>query len=826
MNKISLYISILATITLSACSVHYVNEREEAVVNRANMILTAMTLEEKVGQIIQADISAVTPDEARKYNLGAILNGGNSAPNGKITAPPKAWITLADKFWRASTDTTDGGVGIPVLWGTDAVHGHNNLQSATIFPHNSGLGATHDPELIKKIGEITASEIRATGIDWTFAPTLAVARDDRWGRTYESYSENPDLVAQYAKAMILGLQGNYKNKDFLKNSHVIATAKHFIGDGGTQFGIDRGDTIGDIASLIKIHGAGYGPAFKAHVQTVMASFSSINGEKIHGSKTILTNVLRGQMGFDGFVIGDWNGHAEVPNCTPEDCLAALNAGIDMYMAPNSWKGLYESLLSHAQSGELDMARLNEAVTRILKVKIRAGLFEAGLPSERMSTNPDMLGKVENRSVARQAVRKSIVLLKNQHSILPIKPGQNVLVTGSGANSMQQQTGGWTLSWQGDGNDNEDFKTGETIFSGIQRALSARGGKATFSPDGTYKIKPDVAIVVYGEKPYAEYRGDRSDLVFEFQDGKNLALIKSLKEQNIPVISIFLTGRPLWVNPHINASDAFVVAWLPGTEGGGIADVLIARKDNTPEYDFRGKLSFSWPANGIGIPINTPNDPNVLFPYGYGLTYADKPKIELLPENSGVVSGTLFDGKVFSRGEATNGFKLYLGDSSNWNTPATTLNRKSLGGGITIKRTDFKAQEDSQTISWSGSGLASFSIRPRRPINLTQLGNPKTLVLTLQWRIDNPVISPLHLSIECGEGCGSTLDISTLLINVDDEEWITTEIPVRCFVQSGLLPEQISTAIKISSKAKAQISLYAITYNKAVKTTPPCPPFVN
>lgn len=807
MNKLVSTLAIAAILSLSGCKAGVPNS------NLADLdvqdILLQMTLEEKIGQIIQADIASVSPDDLKTYNLGSILNGGNSAPGGGVTAAPEEWLALADAFWIASTDKSDGGLGIPALWGTDAVHGHNNLQNATIFPHNSGLGATHNPDLIRKIGDVTAQEIRATGIDWTFAPTLAVARDDRWGRAYESYSEGPELVAKYSSAMVEGLQGIRGSDNFLVGENVIATAKHFIGDGGTQFGIDKGDTIGDLNDIIELHGAGYPPAIDAGVQTVMASFSSINGEKMHGSEYLLNKVLREDMGFTGFVVGDWNGHAEIPGCTATDCPAALEAGIDMYMAPDSWKELYESLLGHAQSGGLDLTRLDEAVTRILEVKKRAGLFEASRPSLRAGADLTKLGSPEHTSIARQAVRESLVLLKNSGSLLPLNPSKNILVVGSGANSMQQQTGGWTLSWQGDDNSNEIFETGETVFAGIERAVSENGGSAVYSEDGSVIGQPDVAIVVFGEQPYAEYRGDRSDVVFEFSDGENIALIKSLKARNIPVVSVFLTGRPMWVNPHINQSDAFVVAWLPGTEAGGVADVILAKKDGTPNHDFKGKLSFSWPENGSGEPINKPNEQGVLYPYGYGLTYAQAAAFETLSEDPGIAdSVAAFNGQIISRGDANTPFKLYLGDSSNLNTPISALSGASLGGGISIRGTDYKAQEDSRIIDWSGNGKATASISSKRAIDLSNLGDIDDLALQLEWRLDNAPMGAMSASMGCGDGCGGEIDISDLVQQMPVGQWTVSNISLSCFVKAGLEPESVNTAISLTTTTKATLALHA------------------
>jgi beta-glucosidase len=806
-------LALAACVALSSCiSLETSRQREAAtseqvIEARAQSILSRMSVEEKVGQIIQADISSVTPDEVRQYNLGSVLNGGNSAPGGGEVAEPEAWIALADAFWEASTDTSDGGAGVPVLWGTDAVHGHNNLQYATIFPHNSALGATHNPALIEQIARVTAREVRATGLDWTFAPTLAVARDDRWGRTYESYSENPEQVAEYADAMVRGLQGSPGDDGFLQGEFVIATAKHFIGDGGTELGIDKGDTRGEWDEILRIHGAGYRPAIDAQVQTIMASFSSVNGEKMHGAQSLLTDVLRGELGFTGFVIGDWNGHAEVPGCTATRCPQALNAGVDMYMAPDSWRELYHSLLEDVASGVIPMERLNEAVLRILRVKIRTGLLDAPRPSARTATRPDLLGHSDHRQIARRAVRESLVLLKNEGSILPFAPDATVLVAGSGANSMQQQTGGWTLNWQGVDNANDEFVYGQTIYEGIAEVLRSGGGRAILSETGESNERPDVAIVVFGEDPYAEYLGDRTDLVYEFSDGANLRLIRSLRARGIPVVSVFLTGRPLWVNPLLNASDAFVVAWLPGTEGGGVADVLFAGADGRPRHDFRGRLSFSWPAQGSGRPINDANDAGVLFPFGYGSTYAERSAWVALSEDSGTAP-PVFTGRILERGNAAAPFRLYLGDSSSANAPVTGGVAQSVGGAVQIRALDYRAQEDARELTWLGSGEGVVKLTSGRPLEVSGMGDARALALEIEWRINEAPQGDFFLAMGCGDGCEGRLPVAAHLRAHADRAWRVTQFPLQCFVDAGLDVRRLTTGLALVSDSPAQVVLHA------------------
>ena len=583
-------------------------------------VLAEMTLAEKIGQMVQAEISDVSIDEVRQYDLGSVLNGGGSWPNGRNSSVAD-WVALADSLFEASTDTSDGGVGIPLIWGTDAVHGHNNVIGATIFPHNIGLGATNNPSLMRQIGEVTALEVAATGIDWVFAPTLAVVRDDRWGRTYEGYSEDPQIVRAYAGEVVTGLQGD--DTDRFGPAHVIATAKHFIGDGGTQNGIDQGNTVITETELRDIHAQGYFSALGAGAQTVMASYNSWNGSKLHGNDHLLTDVLKEQMGFDGFVIGDWNGHGQVPGCSDDQCAQAIMAGVDMIMVPFAWQQFIENTIVQVQNGTIPMSRIDDAVTRILRVKMRAGFTDKVKPSARTHANNNaLIGSAAHRAVARQAVRESLVLLKNSDNILPLSPNANVLVAGSGANDIGKQSGGWTISWQGVQNANGDFPGGTSIYSGIQSVVNAAGGTSRLSVSGNFSgTTPDVAIVVFGEPPYAEGVGDLTNIEYQSGNKSDLALLESLRAKGIPVVSIFLTGRPLWVNSELNASNAFVAAWLPGSEGGGIADVIFKNSAGDINYDFSGKLSFSWPKRSDQLILNRNDvDYDPLFAYGFGLTY--------------------------------------------------------------------------------------------------------------------------------------------------------------------------------------------------------------
>jgi beta-glucosidase len=603
---------------------------------RIDRLLAHLTPEQKAGQLIQADIGSITPDDLRHFPLGSILNGGNSSPHDDKLVAPSEWLSLADRFYDASV-APPGSAGIPILWGTDAVHGHNNIPGATIFPHNIGLGAARDPQLIRRIGEITALEMRVTGLDWAFSPTVAVARDARWGRTYESYSENPQLVRQYAAAMVTGLQGSPGTPQFLDGVHVLATPKHFLGDGGTA-GHDQGNNTASERQLRDIDAAGYQAAILAGAQTVMASYSSWQGMKMHGNHALLTEVLKGRMAFDGLIVSDWNGHAQLPGCTPGSCAAALNAGLDMLMAPDSWRELYANTLAQARAGEISAARLDDAVRRVLRVKLRAHLDIEGRPSSRpFAGRYELLGAEAHREVARQAVRESLVLLKNRNHLLPLSPHARVLVAGDGADNIAKQSGGWTIDWQGT-EPNQYFPHAESIYAGIARCVSAGGGTAELSPAGEFHTRPDIAIVVFGENPYAEYAGDIASLEYSPGDKHDLALLRRLRAADVPVVAVFLSGRPLWVNAEMNAADSFVAAWLPGPQGGALADVLFQDPAGSMHYEFSGRLPFSWPRSPRAPAADGLAGEPPLFPFGYGLTYADDGYLGRLPESAPVASG--------------------------------------------------------------------------------------------------------------------------------------------------------------------------------------------
>ena len=774
--------------------------RDAEMEQRINDLMAKMSLEEKVGQLIQPDINDVTPEQVREFNLGSILNGGGSAPDKNLRNTPESWLALADEFWEASTDTSDGGVGIPTIWGTDAVHGHSNIVGATLFPHNIGLGAANDTDLMYEIGRITALEILTTGLDWTFAPTIAVVRNDRWGRTYEGYSEDPRIVAAYAPRIVEGIQGRFGTEEFLGEDRIIATAKHFVGDGGTKNGKDQGDNQSTEAELRDIHAVTYPPAIAAGTQTVMASYNSFHGEKMHGMKSMLTDVLVGRMGFDGFVVGDWNGHGQVKGCNNQSCPEAFNAGLDMFMVPNDWKALYLNTIEQVQSGVISQQRLDQAVARILRVKMRAGIFDAPKPSERKyAGNWELLAAPEHRAIAREAVRKSLVLLKNENSILPLSAAANVLVAGDAADNIGKQSGGWSLSWQGTGNTNEDFPNATSIFSGIQEALETNGGSAILSEDGDWSTKPDVAIVVFGEDPYAEGVGDRANVDYAPDDG--LDLLKKFKKAGIPTVSIFISGRALWVNPELNVSDAFVAAWLPGSEGGGIADVLIVDADDNPRFDFTGRLSYSWPATAGQVEVNIGDDDyHPLFAYGHGLSYAQSASVPQLSENPGLFDiDTDNSVELIERGKTTGAWRLHLRDADG-ETNITDVRGASPAGQLEVVPADNEIQEDTFIASWNGS--ASLIIEGA-PVNFQQQVD-EDQVLEIIYRVLNAEVSKASLAM--GQG---VLDVTAPLKAQATTGWQTSRTRLSCFIDEGAQMDLITKPLIIAVEGSLKLQIASV-----------------
>jgi beta-glucosidase len=592
---------------------------------QVRQLLAKMTLDEKIGQMIQPELGPMlqNPEDMQKYFVGSVLSGGNGdPPEGNLV---EAWTNMYDRLQKEAMKTR---LGIPILYGVDALHGHNNVLGAVVFPQNIGLGCTRDPVLVEKIGRITAEEVRATGIQWTFAPCVTVPQDIRWGRTYEGFSEDPALVRTLGEAAVRGLQSN----DLSNPLSILACAKHYVGDGGTSpraagpdgvapagFGssarvrLDQGDTKVDEATLRRIHLPGYIAAIQAGVGTIMPSYSSWNGVKCSASKRLLTEILKQELGFQGFLISDYNAIGQIkPGDFKGSIEISINAGMDMAMEPTNYRDFFNNLKALVNAGKVPMSRIDDAVSRILRVKFAMGLMDKNRPQLADRKLYNTFGSAGHRLVAREAVRKSLVLLKNENKALPMsKQAPRIHVAGKSADNIGNICGGWTVDWQGQtGN---VAPGGTTILDAIRYAAPQRT-RVTFSQDGTGAKGATVGVVVIGERPYAEGVGDRGDLSLDKDDVQAVA---NMKKAGIPVVVVLISGRPMIINDVLPQADAFVAAWLPGTEGQGVADVLFG------DYKPTGKLSFSWPRSNGQLPlnINGPKDKyDPLFPYGYGLSY--------------------------------------------------------------------------------------------------------------------------------------------------------------------------------------------------------------
>ncbi len=773
-------------------------ESADAIESRITALISKMTVEQKVGQMVQPEIQEISYEDVKRFHIGSVLNGGGSFPDEEKSSSIDDWLVMADNYYKASTDTSNGGTGIPLIWGTDAVHGHNNVIGATLFPHNIGLGAANDPQLMRKIGEVTAREVAVTGIDWVFAPTVAVVKDNRWGRSYEGYSDDAAIVRSYAGEIVSGIQG-VGNELRGNNQKVIGTAKHFIGDGGTFGGVDQGNTVLSLDQLLEQHGQGYISAIDAGVQTVMASFNSWNGDKLHGQQFLLTDVLKGQLGFDGFVIGDWNGHGQVPGCDDEQCAQSIIAGVDMIMVPQSWLPFLKNTIAQVKSGEISMARIDDAVRRILRVKIRAGLFEKGAPSTReIAGKADIIGSAEHRAVARDAVRKSLVLLKNQNKLLPLKGAQHVLVTGDGADNIGKQNGGWTITWQGTENENSDFPGATSIYTGLEQAVNNIGGSTELSEDGSWQKKPDVAVVVFGEEPYAEGVGDVKSLIYRNGIKSDLALLKSLKEKNIPVVAVFLTGRPLWMNAEINNSDAFVVAWLPGTEGGGIADVLVADSKGAPRYDFAGRLSFDWPNAEVNAANHELPVADALLKRGQGLSYGDKELLAVNLNEKPLLDTAKVESVVFS-GSTREPWRTFVGDAGNWQKLVSGKKTSSNYGKLTVTTVDGAVQEDSRLIEWAGGNESQFYWQADSLVDLTSLRDEGAAMVMI-FKVDKHPKGKVTMRMDCGWPCRGEMNLTRIFRAIPEGRPVRLGIPLSCFEKVGVdLTRVTSPFVLVSGK---------------------------
>jgi beta-glucosidase len=582
---------------------------------QVNALLAQMTLDEKVGQMTQAEQGELPKDlsDVDGLFLGSVFSGGNSDPSPANTV--QDWTEMYDRLMARSLKTR---LKIPILFGIDAVHGHSNVVGATIFPHNVALGATRNAKLVEEVHRLTALEVRATGIQWTFAPCVTVPQDIRWGRAYEGFSEDPALVAELGAAAVRGLQGT----NLADPLRILACAKHFAGDGGTVWGtgrpeangprrpLDQGDVTLDEPDFKRIHMQGYVSALKQGVGTIMPSYNSWKGVKASASERLLTGILKKEMGFEGFVISDYNALDDIPGDFRSDIKTSINAGMDMVMVPAKYKEFYRLLKSLAESGEVPMARIDDAVRRILRVKFAMGLMDPKrnqLADRKLQAS---VGSAEHRAVARQAVRESLVLLKNDKKLLPIAAtAKRIHVAGVGANDIGIQAGGWTITWQGQAG---PVTKGTTILDGLKAAVKS-GTTVTYAADGSGAAGADLAVVVVGERPYAEMFGDTTDLAINKDD---LAALAAVKASGVPYVVVVLSGRPVILGDIATSAGAIVAAWWPGTEGQGVADVL------TGAYKPTGKLAFTWPKSVAQLPLNkqSKNAADALYPFGFGLSY--------------------------------------------------------------------------------------------------------------------------------------------------------------------------------------------------------------
>ena len=776
--------------------------KDPAIESRITQILSQMTLAEKIGQMTQPEIKFITPEQVRRYYIGSVLNGGGSWPAQNKHAVVGDWLALAEAYHRASM-STDAKVQIPVIWGTDAVHGNSNVRGATLFPHNIGLGAAHDPELIERIGEATGRATRATGIGWVFAPTLAVAQDPRWGRTYESFSSDGALVREYAVVYIRGLQGRFND-----DGNVVATAKHYIGDGATEQGRDQGESVVTRTEMINVHGQGYFGALGAGAQTVMASFNSwndfasgVNHGKMHGSHALLTEALKDKMGFDGFVVSDWNGIAQVPGCINASCPQAINAGIDMAMVPEDWEAFIANTTRQVGSGEIPLARIDDAVTRILRVKLRAGLF-GQKPSDSRHA-----GKAEallDRELARRAVRESLVLLKNEAGVLPLKRDQRILVIGKSADSYANQSGGWSLTWQGTENVNADYLHADTVLAALRETTGK--DRVVFSETGK-GVDPasfDVVVAVIGETPYAETNGDivASDtLAHSRRHPEDLQALQTAAASGKPVVTVLFSGRPLYANDLINLSQAFVAAWLPGSEGMGVTDVLFAGAGSNSAHDFRGRLSFSWPNDPCPAPANRPDPARPpLFALGYGLSYASPGSVPQLPLSDVTSCGAAVVLPIFKSAD-TFPFSLHLAAADEERLLGADLNATvrwpEAKPALQVRTVQVNTQQDAKEVTWLAP--ARLFARNSARNNLTSLASAGG-ALQFDVHLVQAATTPVGVTMGCGPGCGATVDLTSTLAKLAPGQKHTITVPLACFAKHGADLSGVETPFAISADA--------------------------
>ncbi|MBN1542313.1 glycoside hydrolase family 3 C-terminal domain-containing protein [candidate division KSB1 bacterium] len=751
----SFILVFLGTISVLTAQSPLYLDPSASVDDRVNDLLSRMTLEEKVGQMTQADNLAIKNlEDIKTFFLGSVLSGGGSDPDEGDD--PISWANLYDRLQQKALETR---LKIPLIYGIDAVHGHNNVTDAVIFPHNIGLGATRNPDLIEQASRVTAIEIAATGIDWTFAPCLAVPRDERWGRTYEGFGETPKVVEMLAGASVKGFQRDSLNHP----TSIVACAKHFIGDGGTIGGQNTGNTVLTEEELRSIHLPGYLKALENDVKTIMASYSSWNGEKLHGHKYLLTDVLKKELEFKGFIVSDWMGIDRLPGDYTSDIETAINAGIDMVMVPNEYATFFTSLVSLVEQNRVTLARIDDAVKRILKVKFELGLFERPLADRSLLP---LIGSKDHRAVARQCVRESQVLLKKNDTILPLaKKDIKILVAGKHADDIGLQCGGWSIEWQGASGAITD---GTTVLEGLRKV--APDVEFVFDADGNFKTcDADYAIAVIGEQPYAEGAGDTNDLTI---NQAQIHLVHKLKKMGLPVITLLISGRPMIINPVLHDSDLLIASWLPGTEADGIAEILFG------DYAPTGLLPMTWPKSMEQIPINYGDDDySPLFQYGFGITdisdsQAGTPPIfqsAMLTKNG--YSLELAFNKSMSLDDATNArFEVIKNNS----TPVEVKSYKLSDLNdriIELLLEDEISKDDDLTVSYVGGNLSSRDGGNLAPFPHQSVINFRQVMLAehqLPGRIEaEDYINMFGVQTEITSDAGGGLNVGW----IDDGDWV-------------------------------------------------------
>ncbi|BCJ45985.1 1,4-beta-D-glucan glucohydrolase [Actinoplanes ianthinogenes] len=790
-------------------------------------ILAQMTVEEKLGQMIQPDLVELTVEDVEAYKIGSALNGAGRWPGNDRRAGAREWTDALDGFWAAAERAyRDRPFRIPFMWATDAVHGHNNVYGATVFPHNIGLGAARDPDLLHRIGVATAREIVATGMDWTFAPTVTTPRDRRWGRTYEGYSEDPEIVDPYARAMVRGLQGDAG--ELRTDTRVIACAKHWVADGGTFEGEDRGIARCDEDILRNVHAAGFLAAIEAGAQSVMASYSGWIGsgrveERVHGSEYLL-NVLKDKLGFDGIVVGDWDAHPYVAGCTQGDANNVIKAGVDILMISTreKWQSVHRTALAAIRSGDIPMARVDDAVRRILRVKMRAGLWDKARPRDRtLAGDQSVLGSPEHRELAREAVRKSLVLLKNDVGALPIARTARVLVTGSAADAVAKQTGGYTVTWQGDDIGTEDFPGSSTVAS----AVRAVAGDCTVDPylEHTDPAGFDVAIVAIGEDAYAEMMGTiKPWRTIEYGRlkpayARDRETLRRLRAADVTTVTVMFSGRPLYVTPELNLSDAFVAAWLPGPDVTGLTDVLFTAPDGTVAHDFQGRLSVSWPrgrrsfaANRVPrhIPDYQPPAGEIiqkpLFAYDHGLTLRDPaPDLGDLPlddEPDAPVAEPAGDA-WFAIGPRPDGAYTFKVSATDYGPRPLPLDQ--------VMKTSYILSEpidEGLALTFTGARTFVYAQSPDGEHRDLRAQLRDGGVLSFAVRVHQAPDGPFWLTCHDDFPQQPTVDITGRLAALPPGVWSRLEIPLTELAAAGIELDHVDVPFMLHTEARARLDV--------------------